>query len=64
MVNLLPVPPLDMGNIVYAYSPNNYFKLLQNQRYIHSAFILLIALEVLESFGSPILGGVIINMFV
>lgn len=54
-VNLLPVPPLDMSYIVYAYSPNNYFKLIQNQRYIHSAFILVIAIGILEQFGLGIL---------
>lgn len=55
LVNMLPVPPLDMGYMIFAYSPNTYFKLLQNKRYIHSAFILVVAIGILESFGATML---------
>lgn len=50
IVNLLPVPPLDMSKIIHAFSPNTYFRLMQNERYIHSAFILLVAFGIIESF--------------
>lgn len=50
IVNLLPVPPLDMSKMIHAFSPNTYFRLMQNERYIHSAFILLVAFGIIESF--------------
>lgn len=62
LVNLIPVPPLDMSYIIYAYSPDNYFKLIQNQRYIHSAFILVIAFGLIESIGIQLL-SMILNIF-
>ncbi len=55
IVNLLPVPPLDMSKMIYAYSPNTYFRLMQNERYIHTAFILLVAFGIIESFAGQIL---------
>ncbi len=55
VVNLLPVPPLDMSKVIHAYSPNTFFRLMQNERYIHSAFILLVAFGIVESFVGQIL---------
>lgn len=63
IVNLLPVPPLDMGYMIFAYSPNNYFKLVQNQRYIHSAFILVVALGIIEVI-SAFFYNELINIFI
>lgn len=62
IVNLLPVPPLDMSKIIHALSPNTYFRLMQNERYIHSAFILLVAFGIIESFVGQILRP-ILNFF-
>lgn len=47
-VNLLPVPPLDMAKIMYAYTPNAYFKLIENVRIIHILFILLLVIGVIS----------------
>ena len=54
VVNLLPVPPLDMSKIIYAISPNTYFRLVQNERYIHTAFILLVAFRLVDSIVSQL----------
>lgn len=59
IVNLLPVPPLDMSKIIHAFSPNAYFNLMQNKRYIHAGFILLIAFGILEAFASGIFNSII-----
>lgn len=59
IVNLLPVPPLDMSKIIHAMSPNTYFRLMQNERYIHSAFILLVAFGFVESFVGQILMSIL-----
>lgn len=55
VVNLLPVPPLDMSKVIHALSPNSYFRLMQNERYIHSAFILLVAFNLVEQFVAQII---------
>lgn len=62
VVNLLPVPPLDMSKLIHAISPNTYFRLMQNERYIHTAFILLVAFGMIESFVGQIVLP-IINLF-
>lgn len=48
VVNLLPVPPLDMSRFIYAFSPNAYFKLIQNERVIHVIFIFLIIIGIVS----------------
>lgn len=53
VVNLLPVPPLDMTKIVYAVSPNAYFKILQNGRLLQSFFVLFIAFGGLRMISLP-----------
>ena len=63
VVNLLPVPPLDMSKIIHAISPNSYFRLLQNERYIHTAFILLVAFGIIETVAGQILAP-LINYFI
>jgi Zn-dependent protease len=50
IVNLLPVPPLDMAKMIYSINPNFYFKMIQNERIIHAVFILLIAFNILNAF--------------
>lgn len=47
IINLLPIPPLDMSKIVYAFSPNNYFKLIQNEGIVHAVFILMLVLSII-----------------
>ncbi len=49
VVNLLPIPPLDMSKIIYCYSTNAYFKLVQNQRIIHTIFLLLLILNIVPA---------------
>lgn len=48
VINLLPVPPLNMAKIIYALNPNFYFKLIQNERIIQAVFILMIAFGLLN----------------
>lgn len=55
VVNLLPVPPLDMTKIIYAISPNTYFKILQNGRMIQSVFVLFLAFGGLQMLSLPII---------
>ncbi|NDL66291.1 site-2 protease family protein [Anaerotalea alkaliphila] len=50
LVNFLPVPPLEASKLVYAYSSNAYFKLIQNARMVHVVFLLLIFLGFIGSF--------------
>ena len=50
IVNLLPVPPLDMAKMIYSLNPNFYFKMIQKERIIHAVFILLIAFNILNAF--------------
>ncbi|MBC7960325.1 MAG: site-2 protease family protein, partial [Vallitaleaceae bacterium] len=47
-VNLLPVPPLEMAKIIHSFSHNAYFKLMQNERIIHTVFIFLIVFDVVR----------------
>lgn len=54
IVNLLPVPPLDMTKIIYAVSPNTYFKILQNGRMIQSIFVLFLAFGGLQMLSIPV----------
>ncbi len=58
MVNLLPVPPLDMTKIIYAISPNAYFKILQNGRMLQSVFVLFIAFGGLRVLSVPVFRAV------
>lgn len=50
IINLLPVPPLEMSKIIHSFSNNAYFKLVQNERIIHTIFILLLVLRIVSSF--------------
>lgn len=52
VINLLPVPPLEMSKLIHAFSTNAYFKLVQNQRIIHTIFILLLILQVVAQFAN------------
>ena len=54
VANLLPVPPLDMTKIIYAVSPNTYFKILQNGRIIQSVFVLFLAFGGLQRISIPV----------
>ena len=58
IVNLLPVPPLDMTKIIYALSPNTYFKILQNGRMLQSVFVLFIAFGGLRMLSLPVFRAV------
>lgn len=59
IINLLPIPPFDMAKIIYSYSPNTYFKLIQNQSIIHAVFILLIVIPVIPEFIKSIFTPVV-----
>lgn len=48
-INLLPVPPLEMAKIIHSVSPNTYFKLVQNERMIHTVFILMLVFNIISS---------------
>lgn len=52
IVNLLPVPPLEMSKIIHAFSTNAYFKLMQNERIIHTIFILLLIIGFVAQFAN------------
>ena len=58
IVNLLPVPPLDMTKIIYALSPDAYFKILQNGRMLQSVFVLFIAFGGLRILSLPVFRAV------
>lgn len=49
IVNLLPVPPLEMSKIIHSFSHNTYFKLMQNERMIHTVFIFLLVFGIISS---------------
>ncbi len=50
VVNLLPVPPLDMAKIIQAVSPQTYFKFIQYEKMIQAFFILALAIEFIRQF--------------
>lgn len=50
IINLLPIPPLDMTKIIQSYSSNAYFRLIQNERLIHTIFILLLITGIMSRF--------------
>lgn len=52
VVNLLPVPPLEMSKFIHAFSTNAYFKLVQNERIIHTIFILLLIVGIVAQFAN------------
>jgi len=54
IINLLPVPPLDMSKIIHAFNPSFYFKLIQNERMIQAVFILLVATNIITLFVSSL----------
>jgi Zn-dependent protease len=47
LVNLLPVPPLEMTKIIQFFSPNAYFRLIQYKQIIQVVFIILIAMNII-----------------
>ncbi len=52
--NLIPVPPLDGSKILYMFlPPKAYYKILQYERYIYIALLVLLALGVLD----PVISG-------
>lgn len=53
-VNLLPVPPLDMTKIVYAFSSDLYFKIIQNGRILQTVFVFFIALGWLRALAGTL----------
>lgn len=56
IINLLPVPPFDMSKIIYFFSPNAYFRLIQNERLIHVIFLLLFAMQIIPTMIISLLG--------
>lgn len=54
IINLLPIPPLDMSKIIYALNPSFYFRMIQNERIIHAVFILLLAFNIVFLFVNSI----------
>lgn len=47
--NLIPLPPLDGSRIAYIFLPTNlYFKIMQYERYIMIAFIVLLASGIVD----------------
>jgi len=55
IINLLPVPPLDMSKIIYYFSPNVYFKLMQNERIVQVVFLLLLAIGIIPAMINSLL---------
>lgn len=47
IINLLPVPPFEMMNIIHVFSDNIYFRLVQNERILHMIFILLLIVGII-----------------
>jgi Zn-dependent protease len=46
--NLIPLPPLDGSRIAYIFLPTDtYFKIMQYERYIMIAFIVLLAANII-----------------
>lgn len=56
IINLLPVPPFDMSKIIYFFSPNAYFRLIQNERLIHVIFLLLLAIDIIPMMVESLFG--------
>lgn len=51
LFNLIPIPPFDGSRIAYIFLPTNlYFKVMQYERYIMIAFILLFSTGILSGF--------------
>ncbi len=50
IINLLPIPPLDITKLIYALSPNGYIKLIQYEKVIHAFFILFLAMGFIGGF--------------
>lgn len=48
ILNLIPIPPLDMTKIIHQFNPSYYYKMMQNQRSLHSVFLLLIIFGILQ----------------
>lgn len=65
--NLLPIPPLDGSKILYLFLPQKWlYKVLQYERYIYYALLLLLFVGVLDiplSFLSNLLLGLIYLIF-
>ena len=57
--NLIPLPPLDGSRIAYLFLPTNlYFKIMQYERYIMIAFIVLFATGIIDIPLSTLTGGI------
>ena len=54
IINLLPVPPLEMTNLLYFFSPELCFKVIKNQRMIQIVFIFLLALGIIPMMVSAL----------
>lgn len=50
IVNLLPVPPLDMAKIIQAVNPQTYFRFIQYEKMIQAFFILALAIGFVRRF--------------
>lgn len=50
VVNLLPVPPLDMAKIIQAVNPQTYFRFIQYEKMIQAFFILALAIGFIRQF--------------
>lgn len=48
LVNLIPIPPFDMTKVIHQFNASYYYKMMQNQRSLHSLFLLLVIFNILQ----------------
>ena len=59
LFNLIPLPPLDGSRVAYIFLPTDlYFKIMQYERYIMIAFIVLLATDIIDLPLSLLSGGI------
>lgn len=63
VVNLLPVPPLDMARIIQAFKPHVYFRFIQYEKMIQAFFILAIAIGFVNQLVALFYNAYIVSIF-
>lgn len=53
IVNLFPIPPLDMSKIIKSISPHKYMNIVHYETYLHIGFVIFAAI----GFGSIMMSG-------
>jgi Zn-dependent protease len=64
IVNLLPVPPLDMVKIIQALNPSGYFKFVQYEKVIQALFILFLASGFISNLVNIIINSIFSAMMI